>query len=170
MKNSSFKLLAVATALLFFSVVSAVIFFYAQEMKGASLLGQLRSIRDQQRLEKAHSDLETEWLATADDRKRVEKMVLDGEKDTINFLSQIDNLAAISRVVISTELKSNKTNEKGFDELIGTLSLVGNDQAILYVIKQIENLPYDLRISSLRLSRGGSDGSAEVVFTVGIKE
>lgn len=170
MNRSTFNLLAISIMLFLVAAAAAAVVMYSLETKGALLLGQMQSVRDQERLERAYDELEDEWLATAADRARAESLVLDSENDTIDFLAKIDDLAAAAGVVLTTDLQANKTDESGFDELVGSFSLQGPDNAIVRVLRQIESLPYDIQVSSLRFSRGDESGTAQLVLKVGTKE
>lgn len=171
MNRSVLKLLLFSTITLVLSAGAAGYALYQQDSQGRQLRSAMEGLESWVHLNRARVNLDSEANANASDRERLRALVLDDQNDTITFLAHIDQLGQEVGVRVGThDLKSDRTSEAGFDEIVTTLSLGGRTEAVERMVALLEVLPYRSRIERLTLTRGGGEAEATVVLRVSILE
>lgn len=143
-----------------------------EEQKGKKLSAEMQSIRDQDQMERGLKDLEKEWKKAAPLHDYLSALVIDGDKDTIELLSVMDNIAESKGVALTTgNLNVKKLeDDEWFNKLEVSVTLRGERAAVLTVVKQFEQLPYAASVERLTFMRSGSDATANLSLLVSIKK
>lgn len=175
MRSATLKILLVSSVLLLASLLLAGASFWYQNQSGNSLKAQLLSVRDKESIEVAYNDLLSEQEDLASEKELLNQMVLAGEPDTIKLLSTFDNWARNNGIVINTsDLKLEPVGD-GYSKLFITLTLRGNEGAVLRMVRLLELLPYRSKITRLNFTRQSGQGDtattqATLTLEVGVKE
>ncbi len=103
---------------------------------------------------------------TQDSRDKLSRYFVT-EKDTINFITDIESLAASLGVSIETtslEILPGQTGARG--QLKTSFAVEGDRTAIKNFIKAIENLPYHSTVPELEIDLNGNEWSAYISVLV----
>lgn len=170
MSASTLKLLLLSILLATFTLAATAYVFYEQERVGGEVYDRLLDLKEWDSVVMAEDSLSEDIENGNDLQMRLRSYVLLSEADAIDFLSEVESLAAASNVAIRTvELKEEKTNDKDFNELAATFSLRGENEAVERTIKLLEVLPYRSHIERLTLTRGELTDALLVVRVSTIK-
>lgn len=171
MNHSALKSFVGAFLLLVVTASAAGFILYEQERRGRVARDVALNLKTWDELVNAQGRTNALMEQELRDRVRLRSLVLASENDTISFLAYADTIAAETGVrIITSELKTEKTPEAGFDELSATFSLQGERAAVERVLKIFESLPYRSRIERLTLTRDVDGSSATVAVRVSTLE
>ena len=144
---------------------------YDQKKEGESLWSFGENIESWDRLNQASASLENENETGPSDRERLDSLVLKEETDTVGFLSHVDELGKQTGVIVSaSELKVEKTAERGFNNIAATFSLRGSRDSVENMIELLELLPYRSHIETMTLTRTDEVSEAVVELMVSVIE
>jgi hypothetical protein len=172
------------TNILFFSIILLVVSlviagytWYSLEKKGANLINDLQSVRDQEILQTEFGKMKSILDDTEESRKKLNDLVIDGDDGAVSLLSVVDQLAKDLKVSLLTkELNVVKSSEVGFDELVVEFSASGDSRSVMKLIQLFELIPYHSRVVRLSLSRkadsdtGVEQTDANITLHLSIKE
>lgn len=160
-------------------IISLIIFFgtgtlaganwFLQNSFGEELRVKLSNVKNYEQTEYIYDRVQTSWDESSGDRERVSKLILSDEKDTIEFLSELDRLAVANLVTISTnDLKEETIKNSKFNELVATFVVSGNDYSVKQTVRGIELLPYNLGVDRLVITRSGAITVATITLRLSI--
>lgn len=160
----------IAASLTLAVVISAVAYVTAVlERDGAELEKHVAQLHNQQAYEQEYLALERLLLETADDRSKLAALILDGEEDTVQFLSEVDRLAARLGIDLVTEaLEVQVQKDDPFDILSVKFSITGREAEVLQMIRLLEVWPYHSRVVEATVRRTDVEMESMVTLAVTI--
>jgi hypothetical protein len=116
---------------------------------------------------KQFASLEALALDTAADRARLETYIV-ADQGVISFLAELEQIARAEGVspetrAISTEPISGETL---FEDLVVTIGLRGEAEAVKEVVRRYERMPYQLTIQGFSMHGASSGTSADLTIRV----
>lgn len=147
--------IAVLAIICLIGIASVVAYmWYTLEQKGAALLSSMQATADAQARELRYADLEDSVGAIVADEAAMRKFILNGERDTVTFLSTVDDLAAGLGVVLTTERLEVRTEEgRPFDSLDISFKIEGSESAVMQLIALLETIPYHSFVRSVEVQK-----------------
>lgn len=136
-------------------------FFYVGELHKATFLEK----STQEIREKAQKSA-LEQITTTLDETKEERISLFSrfphEEDIVDVLTSIEKIVAEQGVKITTNSLSLTVRpiDETFETLVITLNMEGSHDAIVYVLKLFETMPYQVTVTNVHLERVGEGGTA----------
>jgi hypothetical protein len=159
------RLVVVATICGFVSVAAFGAAFVYVSVQGKMLRERAQAVADHAVQQQTYQALATLLTSTQREREELMQYVLT-EDATIDFLAEIESMAAAEGVTITTDALTVE-NGKDFNTLKASFSLEGDAAAIHAVVAIMETLPYMSYINRLELNRGvEADATATVELWV----
>ena len=154
MKTQNTTMLFVAIGTLAASICILAYIGWFISAQGGALQSDLQQYTDQEAQQQEYLMLERELAATAEDRATLAELALDGDEDTVAFLSAVDGLAARLGVSLVTEkLEVQVQKDAPFDSLDATFGLSGSEAAVFRMIRLLESWPYHSYLTALEIDR-----------------
>lgn len=161
MQHFSKKIHSIIIALMFLGVAIAVLVAISLMVKerGEALRESMQLIADEQRFEKQYTVLAASVRETVEEREMLEKAILRGDRDTIELLSTLDNVAAGQGVELTTNSLTENEGTGRFGELTLVYTVSGSEKAVMRMLEIFEHLPYHGHITSVSVRRSTSAGT-----------
>ncbi len=139
--------------------------------KAETFGGILRTIAEQSMINEQFNSLSETVENSTTERDFLNEVIITGEAGVVEFLSNIDGLAAMYNVALETSaLKVIEEEGQPFKQLSLTVAVEGSRGGVERFIKALEVLPYAKKITTLRISKMVSvDNSVTTFGTVGLK-
>lgn len=149
-KKKTTKILALAGLSVILGIGALVYAGFVLEGLGAELTANMQLFADNAAREQEYRELQRTLANTEEERSALRSLVLHGNDDTVNFLSEIDELAAALGVTLITEeLKVRSPEGAPFDQLDVTFAIEGPRAQTARLIELFESLPYHSYIRTL---------------------
>lgn len=142
-------------ALLFVVGVAAVLLFVNRqiESQGNKLVKNMQLIADEQMFESEYKMLQESVADTTDNRTEIEQYVLADDRETIELLSELDEIGARLGIDLATSQLNQQTTDGVFNTLLIQYTISGSAAAVMHMIEIFEALPYHGHVTSLSLNR-----------------
>lgn len=143
-----------------FIILSATAFFgflYLVSKQEQTLQQELRVAAETESRRKAFDALITVTQKTAEERETLEKLLLR-EENIIEFLSLIETVAREQGVEVKTNNLTVVPLSSDFDSLDIDLTLRGTRAAVMHVIRLLETIPYQSRITRVLFTSISDEG------------
>lgn len=158
------KILILAALSMTVALTAVVYVGLLLERKGALFTENLQLSVDREAREQEHIALQDQLASTAAEREQIQQFILEGDDDTIAFLSEIDDLAASLGVTLVTEkLEVREEKNATFNMLDVTFSIDGAPGSVIHLIQLLETLPYHSHIAAATLSRNTDEATGAVL-------
>ncbi|OGG89174.1 hypothetical protein A2592_00540 [Candidatus Kaiserbacteria bacterium RIFOXYD1_FULL_42_15] len=116
-------------------------------------------IAEQNSKELAYHNLIQTTESTKEDRATIEQFFIT-EKDTISFITDIEQLASKMGITLETsQLSVNPKTDKSAAQLYAGFKFTGQEKAIKQLVLLFENIPYHKTIPELVLTHNPEDGT-----------
>ena len=170
-------MLIIASITLAVSVAVVAYMGWTIRAMGSALQSDLQQFTDQEAQQQEYLALERELAATAEDRAFLTELALDGDEDTVAFLSEVDGIAARLGLSLETEkLEVLANKDAPFDSLEATFSFGGTEASTMRMIRLLESWPYHSYVRALEIDRmtdtlpGEPAMTARVTLSVTLKK
>ncbi len=124
--------------------------FWYVAKQGDVLQERAQAVADNATQAQTYQALERLLEESVDERNQLQTYILN-ESATIDFLSDIETIAAQSGVVITTDTLT-VTEATNFDTLLVQFTLEGETSDVAAVIQILETLPYKSHVDSLTIA------------------
>lgn len=156
-------------------VTTALIVYVGNSLrnKGIALTENMQIVVDEQVREQKYYELETLVAETETERAELDTLILNGEDDTVRFLSEIDMLAqSIGVQLITEKLEVHEVKESPYKALDIVLALDASDARITEFLALLESLPYHGYLSAVRLTQSleGTTTEGMITLTMSLRE
>lgn len=158
------RIVVVASVCGIISVASFAAAFVYVAKQGATLRERAQAVANHAVQQQTYQALAALVTSTKDDREELYRYLVT-EAETIDFLAEIEGLAATKGVTITTDTLTVEEG-KDFNTLKINLTLAGEERPIHDVIQILETLPYMSYINRLKLS---TDPAGVVTGTVELR-
>ena len=140
---------------------------------GNALERDLQQFNDQEARQQEYRALERELVETKDERARLATLVLDGDEDTVTFLSEIDRVAdELGLALVTEELVVQPNKDAPFNTLESTFRFEGSETAVFTMLRLLESWPYHGYVRDVEVNRLAdslpSQAEANALVTVAI--
>ena len=174
-RNTTMLLVAAGVLLLAGGALGFVSWFIAQY--GNALERDLQQFNDQEARQQEYLALERELAETETARAELASLVLDGDEDTVTFLSEIDRAAEeLGLVLVTEQLEAQVNKDAPFDTLVSTFRFEGRETAVFTMLRLLESWPYHGYVRTVEVNRPSdrlplqAETSAVVTVAVTIKK
>jgi len=127
------------------------------DVAGEKLMERLQTIKDKQAFESEQRELDEIIASSQEERALLGTFILEDENDTIDVLSQFEEIARQQGVAFTTEELNVIETDNRYNKLSMKLQVVGAEEHVLHLVRMLEVVPYHGNISSLNLARATSD-------------
>lgn len=134
---------------------------------GRSMEAQVSVIADSLAQDKALTELEDLVGSSDSMRTSLEHYVLT-EDDTIDFLTNIENIGTQQGVKLETSSLRVVESEGVFDTLVIKFFILGNEDRLFNMIKIFETLPYHSSLKDVQLHKSVKGESASLSVTLAV--
>jgi len=157
-------------ACVYFLAASAalLVMIYTVEKSGRELESRVALINDQNAKIKMYTELSRLLEQSASQRAELSSYVLK-EDQTSSFLTEIESLASIRSVQLTTQSLKVIPKDGKFDELSIEFAIEGSEKSVEEMLQILEKLPYHSKLSSVLLSKeqtGDLSGSVKLSLSL----
>ncbi len=136
------------------SATGALWLAHTNAIEATRLADVLQTLHDEQNTIHDQGVLRELLDTTVTERAELSSYVINGEDETIRFLSRIDNLAAVYGVTLSTDsLTIVPKIRKPYAGLRVVYSFKGSDEAVRVFIGALETIPYSSTVTALSVTK-----------------
>ncbi len=156
MLHRNTKIIAIIGILFFVvSVSSAGMFFYSVEKQKAQFIEQKIERAQMQANEESLVSLVTRLEETQDARTTLRTRILRDE-EVIDLLAEIESIGTGQSTELVTNSLTVEPRTDTFETLVIRLSVDGSYEAIMHVLKILEQLPYQSSVNKIQIMRSGA--------------
>lgn len=145
------------------SIAAFVWVWMSTEQSGELLAERVQAIENEQVFEGQYIQLTEVVEESADERARLQTFILQDESDTIDLLSQFDEVARAQGITLTTEKLDVAEGPGTYNSLAIEMTLEGTEARVLEMIELLETVPYHGHMPSLTLERTTTDSGVRML-------
>lgn len=132
--------------------------------KGTVLQEQMQLFADEQTHQQEYVNLVNLLAETEAERSRLRMYLLNGDNDTITFLSKMDHLASAIGVDLVTSRLEVSSEEGSMQDILEiAFDIEGEDSAVKKFLMVLETVPYHSYITNVNITRSVNAESSALV-------